>query len=222
MRIFLIPALLLCASGAAAQTARVGCTPVAAAVLSAEELERVHKPLLRGEGAAVARLERDPGAQWDLGENRIARLSVYLTRTCALGLKVSAVSGGEVSSPDPNSAIETLSRMLLADAPDWTLSVEPPNIIQVRRGAELHSTDLRKLLQSRLDAATSVSLNGSPVKVIYDGWLLFIVPENAEKALNLSVRSSVHPWAYYDLTPYGLPRLVARFDKDTAVLWALP
>lgn len=222
MRNFLFFALLLRASAAAAQTSRVGCTPVAAEVIGAEDLEREHKPRLRGEGAAVARLKRDPGVEWDLGEKRTARLSVYLTRACVLGLKVSAVSGGETSSPDPASAVETLSRMLRADAPDWALSVEPPNTIQVRRGAELHSTDLRKLLQARLDAAIPVSLNGAPVKVIYDGWLVFIVPEDAEKAVNLSVRSSAYPWAFYDLTPFGLPRLVARFDEDKAVLWALP
>lgn len=222
MKPLILPALLLCASSAAAQLVRVGCTPVAAEAIGAEELERVRKPSLRGEGAAVARLKRDPGVEWDLGGKRTARLSVYLTRYCDLGLKVSAMTGAESSSPDPSSAVEALARMLRADAPDWTLSVAPPNTIEVRRGAEVRSTDLRKLLQARLDAATPLSLNGAPVKVLYDGWLLFIVPEDAGKAVNLSVRSSVHPWAYYDLTPFGLPRLVARFDDDKAVLWALP
>lgn len=221
MNRLLLPVLILCASSAAAEIGRVGCTPVAAEAIDAGELERVHKPSLRGEGTAVARLKGEPGVRWDLGDKRTARLSVYLTRDCVLGLTVSS-AGGESSSPDPSSAVETLARMLGADAPDWTLSVELPNKIQVRRGAEAYSTDLRQLLQARLDAGTSLSLNGAPVKVVYDGWLLFIVPEDAEKAVNLSVRSSIHPWAYYDLTPFGLPRLVARFDGDKAVLWALP
>ncbi|MBI2386094.1 MAG: hypothetical protein HYV14_08775 [Elusimicrobia bacterium] len=222
MKKLLLPVLLLCASNAAAQIVRVGCTPVEAEPMSTEELERDHKPLLRGEGAAVALLARAPRVEWDLGEKRTARLGVYLTRACALGLSVSVVPGGELSSPYPDSAIAELSRMLKNGAPDWALSVTPPNTISVRKGAQVHSTDLPKLLQRRLDAATVIAMNGSPVRVIFDGWLLFIVPENAEKALNLSVRSSVYPWAYYDLTPYGLPRLVARFDKDQAVLWALP
>lgn len=218
----LLPALLLCASGASAQIAPVGCTPVAAESIDAEAFARELQPLASGEGATVPRLGDKPGVVWDLGDGRSARLGVYLTRTCELGLTVSAVSGGQASSPDPSSAVETLAAMLKKDAPDWTLSVEPPNTIAVRRGEEVRSTDLPRLLQARLDAATPVELNGKPARVVFDGWLLFIVPEDARKAVNLSVRSSVHPWAYYDLRPYGLPRLVARFGDGKAVLWALP
>lgn len=221
----LLPALLLCASGAAAQIAPVGCTPVTAEMIDAAAFAREKAPFAKGEGAAVPRRDGKPGAVWDLGDKRTARLSVYLTRTCELGMTVSmvsAVSGGETSSPDPSSAVETLAAMLKKDAPDWTLSVEPPNTIKASRGETVHSTDLPKLLQARLAAATPIELNGKPVRVLFDGWLLFIVPEDARKAVNLSVRSTVHPWAYYDLTPYGLPRLVARFDEDKAVLWALP
>ena len=205
----------------AAQIAPVGCTPVAAEMIGAEDFAR-EKALARGAGAVVPLRNDKPGATWDLGDQRSARLSVYLTRTCDLGLTVSAATGGESSSPNPNSDIESLAAMLKTGAPDWTLSVEPPNTISVRRGETVHSTDLRKLLQARLDAATPIELNGMPVRVLFDGWLLFIVPEDARKAVNLSVRSSVHPWAYYDLTPFGLPRLVARFDDGKAVLWALP
>lgn len=218
----LLAVLSFCAPGASARPVRVGCTPVEAARLGGEELERAHKPRLRGEGAAVALLDRSPGVAWDLGDERTARLSVYLTRTCALGLTASVVSGGQSSSTDLNSAVETFSRMLSRDAPDWALSVEPPSAISIRRGETAHSTDLRKLLQARLDAATPIRLNGLPVRAVFDGFLLFLVPEDPRKSLNLSVRSVAYPWAYYDLTPYGLPRLVARFDKDKAVLWALP
>lgn len=218
---FLPLAFLLCASGAAAQIAPVGCTPVAAEMIGAEAFAR-EKAFATGEGAAVPRRDDKPGAVWDLGDERKARLSVYLTRTCELGMTVSAVSGGESSSPDPSSSVETLAAMLKKDAPDWTLSVEPPNTIKASRGETVYSTDLPKLLQARLAAATPITLNGKPVRVLFDGWLLFIVPEDARKAVNLSVRSTVHPWAYYDLAPYGLPRLVARFDDGKAVLWALP
>lgn len=82
-------------------------------------------------------------------------------------------------------------------------------------------TCTRELLQRRLDAGAAVDLSGVPARVVYDGWLVFIVPEDATKSVNLSVRSTVHPWAVYDLRAYGLPRLVARFDDDKAVLWAL-
>lgn len=92
----------------------------------------------------------------------------------------------------------------------------------MRKGAQTYSTDLRRLFQLQLDAATPVSLGGVPVRVLYSGFLLFIVPEDPSKSLNLSARSFAYPWAYYDLTPYGLPRLVVRFDEDKAVLWALP
>lgn len=218
----LLPALLLCASGAAAEIAPVGCTPVAAELIDAGKFARELKPLASGEGAAVPRLAERPGVVWDLGDGRSARLGVYLTRTCELGMTVSAVSGPQSSSPDPSSAVETLAAMLKKDAPDWTLSVEPPNTITVRRGEEVRSTDLPGLLQARLDQATPVVLNGARARVLFDGWLLFIVPEDARRAVNLSVRSSVHPWAYFDLTPYGLPRLVARFDDGKAFLWALP
>jgi len=218
----LLPALIFCASSAAAQSAPVGCTAVEAATISPEALERDLKPLARGAGTEVPVIAGKPGAAWDLGENRTARLSVYLTRECRLGLSVSLVSRGESSSPDPSSAVESLARMLAADAPDWALAVEPPNTITVNRGEVRHSTDLGRLLQARLDAGTAANLGGSPVRIVFDGWLLFIVPEDARKAVNLSVRSTVHPWAYYDLTPYGLPRLVAHFDKDKAVLWTLP
>lgn len=218
----LLPVLLLCASNAAAQIAPVGCTPVAAEPIAADAFAREMRPLARGEGAAVPRRVDKPGVAWDLGDQRTARLSVYLTRNCDLGMTVSAASGGESSSPDPSSAVESLAAMLRKDAPDWTLSVEAPNTISLRRGETVHSTDLPKLIQRRLDAATPIELDGARVRVLFDGWLLFIVPEDSRKAVNLSVRSTVHPWAYYDLEPYGLPRLVARFDDDKAVLWALP
>lgn len=218
----LLPALLLCASGAAAQIAPVGCAPVAAEWIAEEAFARGLAPLAKGEGAAVPRRDDKFGVAWDLGDGRTARLGVYLTRDCELGMTVSAGPGRESSSPDPSSAVESLAALLKREAPDWTLSVEAPNTIALRRGETLHSTDLAKLLRLRLDAATPLALNGARVRVLFDGWLLFIVPEDSRKAVNLSVRSTVHPWAYYDLTPYGLPRLIARFDKDKAVLWALP
>lgn len=218
----LLPALIFWASSASARSAPVGCTAVEAAAISPEAFERDLKPAARGAGTEVPKLAGKPGAAWDLGENRTARLSVYLTRECRLGLSVSVASGGESSSPDPSSAVQDLARMLAADAPDWTLAVTAPNTISVSRGEVRHSTDLGALLQARLDAGTAANLGGSPVRAVFDGWLLFIVPEDARKAVHLSVRSTVHPWAYYDLTPYGLPRIVARFDKDKAVLWTLP
>jgi hypothetical protein len=220
-RLRLLPLLLLCASAASAETGKVGCTPVQAAPVSAAQFEP-QKTAVKGEGAAVARLADEPGVAWDLGEKRTARLSVYLTRECALGMRTSVASGGESSSPDPNSAVADFAERMRRDAPDWTLTVTPPNTITAAKGAASYTTDLRKLLALRLDAATPVTLNGVPVRVLFDGWLLFIVPEDARKSLNLSVRSTVYPWAYYDLTPYGLPRLVARFDDGKAVLWALP
>ena len=216
--------LLLCAPAAFAQEpkpAAVGCTPVSAELIGEAALARLSQPLAPAPARVPLRHDK-PGAVWDLGEKRSARLSVYLTRACTLGLSVSAVSGGESSYADPQNAVEGLARMLAKDAPDWSFSVTPPNTIAVSKDGVTHSTDLGKLLQKRLDAGTTVVLNGAPTRMLFDGWLLYIVPADASKALNLSVRSSVYPWAYYDLTPYGLPKLLVSFDKDAAVIWPLP
>lgn len=218
----LLPALLFCAVGASAQVADVGCTPATAETVGADEFKRDYEPLTKGAGAEVPKLAGEPGAAWDLGEKRTARMSVYLTRNCELGMSVSVVSGGRTSSPNPQSAVETLAALLKTDAPDWAFSVEPPSTIKLKKNETAYSTDLRKLLQLRLDAATKIELGGAQVRAIYDGFLLFIVPEDAGKSVNLSVRSTVYPWAVYDLTAYGLPRLLVHFDENKARLIPLP
>lgn len=214
---------VLSAAALAAQPTSVGCTAVEAEAVSPDRLERELKPLARGEGAKVALLpEPAPGVEWDLGEKRRARLSVYLTRECVLGLSESVTGDFDSSSPDPNSAVRSFAESLRRNAPDWTLSVRG-GVLAIERGGVARSTDLRSLLQARIDAGTAVDLGGSPVRAVLDDWLLFLVPKDASKALNLSVRSTVYPWAYYDLTSYGLPRLLVRFDKgEGARLWALP
>jgi hypothetical protein len=213
---------LLMASGAAAQSP-VGCTPLPAAVLSAEEFARDYRPLAKGDGATVRARAKGPGVTWDLGEKRTARLSVYLTLECALGLTAGVTGGFENSAPNPQDAVDALAKQLLALAPDWTFSVEEPSTMRLSKDGVEHATDLPKLLQLRLDAATPVDLGGTRVRVIFDGWMLFVVPADASKSLNLSVRSTVYPWALYDLTPYGLPRLLVRFDEQkSAALYPLP
>lgn len=219
----LLSFLLLCAPAAFAQDPKpvaYGCTPVAAELIDEAALARLRQPLAPAP-ARVPLLTGKPGVVWDLGEKRAARLSVYLTRYCDLGLNVSAVGAGELSSPNLQDAVESFGRMLAKDAPDWSFSVTPPNTIAVSKDGVTYSTDLSKLIQKRVDAGTTVVLNGVPARVLFDGWLLYIVPADASKALNLSVRSTVHPWAYYDLTPYGLPKLLMSFDKDAALIWPL-
>lgn len=220
----LLSLLLLCAPAAFAQDPRpvaYGCTPVAAEPIDEATLARLRQSLAPAP-ARVPLLTAKPGVVWDLGEKRTVRLGVYLTRTCQLGLNVWAVAGGESSSPDINGAVQELADKLARNAPDWSFSVTPPNTMALSKDGVTHSTDLGRLIQKRVDAGTAVTLDGVPARALFDGWLLYIVPPDASKALNLSVRSTVHPWAYYDLTPYGLPKLLVNFEKDAASIWTLP
>ncbi|UPT74254.1 MAG: hypothetical protein M0D55_00320 [Elusimicrobiota bacterium] len=212
----LLLAVLLSPASAAGLPA-IGCTPVAAEWLKKEDFAAPS-----GAGASVPKLAKDPGVTWDLGEKRNASLGVYLTRECALGVRTRVTGGFESSSPDPRNAVENLAGQLGRHAPDWTFSVTPPNTLALSRDGVAHTTDLRKLLQIRLDAGTDVVLGGVPVRAVFDGWLLFLVPPDASKAVNLSVRSTLHPWAVYDLAAAGLGRLAVRYDEDKAVLYPLP
>ena len=208
-------------AAAAPASMKVGCTPVEAFPITQELFEREFKPKLSGAGIAVPQQPRYPGVHWDLGDDKSARLALYYTKTCKMGLRTSVRHSQ--SSPDLDGALRDFAKTLREEAPDWTFSVTPPNTIAVERGGVRHATDLPALVQARLDAATPVVLGATPVRILFDGGSIAVTPADLEKGLHLERANwSAPSWAYYDLTPFGLPKLVMQFDKPGVTVWALP
>lgn len=227
-RALLSTALLLAASAhAAAPRPVVGCTPVYPIHVDQKAFERDSRPRLSGPGARIAERARQPGVVWELGEGRTARLSLYLTKHCALGLTTGV--GHESSSPDLVGAVAGFAETVRKEAPGWALSVELPNTIVLSDGAKRYSTDLPALLQARLDAATPATLGGETVGLLHTGASLFLSRPELEKSLLLIRENYLVPaWTVYDLRPHGLPRLAALFEQDAVTradfvtFWALP
>jgi hypothetical protein len=205
---------------ASAQAAGIECVPVRAEKIAPADFERAVKPLTDGTGLEVPTEKRPAGVSWDLGDSRTARLNVYWTKTCDLGLTTGLTF--DSSSPNPDAALADFAKELAGTVLDWRTTLPTPRSLQLAREGVVYRTDVDALVKARLAAATPLTLNGAKVRSFYDGWSLFIATDDAGTAVNLSVVSTVYPWAYYDLRPWGLARLAVRFDGDKAVLWSLP
>jgi hypothetical protein len=217
----LLAALLLLSVSASAAPSRIGCAPVRPSDSSESEL----RPRLAGPGTRVAQPARRPGAYWDLGDGRTARLSLYFIKDCRIGMTTGL--GHESSSPDVNEAVADFARTVARDAPAWTLSVERPNTIVLAGAGKRYSTDLPSLLQARLDAAMPIALGEENAGLLHDGASFFLSRPDVEQSLLLLRERYLLPaWTVYDLTPYGLPRVAALLEKDddgkdVATFWPL-
>lgn len=217
----LLAAVMLLAVSSSAAPSRIGCAPIR----PQDGVESELRPRLIGPGTRVAPPARRPGAYWDLGDGRTARLSLYFIKDCRIGMTTAL--GHESSSPDVNEAVTDFARKVERDAPGWTLSVERPNTIVLAGPGRRYSTDLPSLLQARLDAATPITLGEEAAGLLHDGASFFLSrPDVEQSLLLLRIHYLLPAWAVYDLTPYGLPRVAALLEKDgdgkdVATFWPL-
>lgn len=217
----LLAALMLLAVSSSAAPSRIGCAPLR----PSDGVESELRPRLVGSGVRVMQPARRPGAYWDLGDGRTARLSLYFTKHCTVGMTTGLAH--QSSSPDVNAAVADFARTVASQAPGWTLSVERPNTIVLSGAGKRYSTDLPALLQARLDAATPVALGEEKAGLLHDGASFFLSRPDVEQSLLLLREHYLLPaWTVYDLTPYGLPRVAALLEKDAeggdvATFWPL-
>lgn len=205
----LLAAVMLLAVSSSAAPSRIGCAPIR----PQDGVESELRPRLAGPGTRVTRPARRPGAHWDLGDGRTARLSLYFIKDCRIGMTTALVR--ESSSLDIDSAVTDFAQSVARDAPGWSVSVERPNTIVLAGPGRRYSTDLPSLLQARLDAATPIALGEEDAGLLHDGASFFLSrPDVEQSLLLLRIHYFLPAWAVYDLTPYGLPRVAALLDKD--------
>lgn len=202
----------------------VSCNPIDAQALD----EASARQLIKGDPITIIEPDELPGVEWSADQGYL-RLAMFWTTNCLLYVETKYGTRSHSGPYSCDAGIERLYQLDRRGDPIYKPRCKPNGPADVITIDRLGSASTDVLLDQMSRSGTAATLGGRAVILSNSEGLHIFLPNDETIGLEtpLFLYRTGPQWRRYDLSAYGLPNLIARFEKEIdspaiTEVWPLP